>query len=157
MIAGATEDGICLFEFPGRTIPDGEPGESPYFDLLRRELAEYFAAQLTEFTVPLVIRGTPFQEKVWRLLLRIPYGETCSYEELARRAGNPEAVRAVGTANGRNRIAILIPCHRVINKNGRLGGYGGELWRKKLLLELEGAMSSACEQPALPFPTPARS
>ena len=84
-----------------------------------------------------MIRGTPFQEEVWRALLTIPYGETWSYGELAQRVGRPGASRAVGTANGMNRIAILIPCHRVVNAAGRLGGYGGGVWRKRWLLDLE--------------------
>lgn len=81
--------------------------------------------------------GTPFQERVWKALLRIPYGETRTYEEIAHTIGSPRSVRAVGHANGQNRIGILIPCHRVVNKNGELGGYGGGLWRKRKLLELE--------------------
>src|ERR1035438_2697706 len=103
----------------------------------RAELGEYFAGARREFTVPLAYPGTAFEREVWTRLLAIPYGETRSYEELARAVGRPGASRAVGTANGRNRIAILIPCHRVVNKNGELGGYGGGLWRKRLLLELE--------------------
>jgi O-6-methylguanine DNA methyltransferase len=81
--------------------------------------------------------GSEFQQRVWKGLQRIPFGRTLSYEELAQRIGSPGAQRAVGTANGRNRIAIVIPCHRVVNKNGDLGGYGGGLWRKQALLELE--------------------
>ena len=90
-----------------------------------------------EFTVPLVYPGTPFQAKVWNALRVIPFGETISYEELAGRIGAPSGQRAVGHANGQNPIAIVIPCHRVVNKNGKLGGYGGGLWRKRLLLDLE--------------------
>jgi AraC family transcriptional regulator of adaptative response/methylated-DNA-[protein]-cysteine methyltransferase len=100
-------------------------------------LTEYFAAERREFKVPLAPRGTPFQEKVWQELRRIPYGQTISYDELARRAGQPTAQRAVARANGMNRICILIPCHRVIGKDGSLTGYGGGLWRKRLLLGLE--------------------
>ena len=87
--------------------------------------------------MPLVLRGTPFQEAVWSQLLRIPYGQTRSYEQLACDAKRPGAQRAVGTANGRNPVAIVVPCHRVVNKSGRLGGYGGGLWRKQFLLDLE--------------------
>ena len=87
--------------------------------------------------MPLIYPGTPFQERVWDGLLRIPYGETWSYEDLAKHVGTPKGSRAVGMANGRNRIAILIPCHRVVNKGGKLGGYGGGLWRKQFLLDLE--------------------
>ena len=103
-----------------------------------RELEEYFAGTRQVFTVPLVLRSTEFQERVWQELLRIPYGEAISYEELARRIGRNGAQRAVGLANGKNRIPIIVPCHRVIQKNGQLRGYGGGLWRKQFLLELEG-------------------
>jgi AraC family transcriptional regulator of adaptative response/methylated-DNA-[protein]-cysteine methyltransferase len=87
--------------------------------------------------LPLASRGTPFQDRVWQELRRIPYGQTIPYDELARRIGQPTAQRAVARANGMNYIAILIPCHRVIGKDGSLTGYGGGLWRKRLLLELE--------------------
>jgi AraC family transcriptional regulator, regulatory protein of adaptative response / methylated-DNA-[protein]-cysteine methyltransferase len=150
LIAGATAEGICLLEFTDRhRLPaqvetlrrrfDCAPvtGESPHFDRLRDELTAYFSGQLRQFSLPLVAPGTPFQERVWAELLRIPSGETRSYEDLARRLGMPRAQRAVGHANGLNRIAILIPCHRVVNKNGKLGGYGGLLWRKDALLHLE--------------------
>jgi AraC family transcriptional regulator of adaptative response/methylated-DNA-[protein]-cysteine methyltransferase len=113
------------------------PGEHGLLDQLRKELEEYFAAQRRNFDVRLAPQGTPFQEKVWRELRRIPYGETISYDELAGRIGQPTAHRAVARANGQNRICILIPCHRVIGKDGRLSGYGGGVWRKRLLLELE--------------------
>jgi AraC family transcriptional regulator of adaptative response/methylated-DNA-[protein]-cysteine methyltransferase len=150
MIAGATSKGVCLLEFTDRRMLERQmtiieqrfgggavPGDNEHLALLRRELDAYFARELRAFTVPLDARGTPFQEAVWRLLLQIPYGETWSYEELATRAGNPAAVRAVARANGMNRMAIIIPCHRVVNKSGELGGYGGGLWRKKMLLDLE--------------------
>lgn len=110
--------------------------------LLESELAEYFAGTLENFTVPLVFPGTPFQEIVWKELLAIPYGETRSYEELAAAVGVPKGVRAVGRANGMNRIAIVIPCHRVVRKTGELGGYGGGLRRKQFLLELERRKTS---------------
>jgi O-6-methylguanine DNA methyltransferase len=116
-----------------------EEGEHPLLDRLQAELAEYFAGRRREFTVPLAVRGTPFQEKVWRALQRIPYGKTQSYLDIARRVGDTKASRPVGSANGRNRIAIVIPCHRVINAGGALGGYGGGLDRKRYLLKLEGA------------------
>src|SRR5262249_54480952 len=103
----------------------------------RTELSEYFARQRTEFHVPLVYPGTPFQVSVWERLRRIPYGETLSYEALARDIGCPNGQRAVGLANGRNRIGVIIPCHRVVNKDGHLGGYGGGVWRKEFLLALE--------------------
>lgn len=150
MIAAATDRGLCLLEFTDRRMLEAQletlgrrlklplvPGAHPVLERLKRELAEYFAGQRREFTVPLHVSGSPFQEQVWRELLRIPYGETRSYQDVARMVGSPEAVRAVGTANGMNRIAIVIPCHRVVNKGGKLGGYGGGLWRKQRLLGLE--------------------
>ena len=113
------------------------PGTNEHLEQLKDELSRYFTARLARFTVPLVHPGTPFEERVWKELLGIPYGQTRSYEELAVALGAPGAARAVGAANGRNRISIVIPCHRVINKNGELCGYGGGLWRKRLLLESE--------------------
>jgi AraC family transcriptional regulator of adaptative response/methylated-DNA-[protein]-cysteine methyltransferase len=150
MVAGAVDAGLCLLEFTERRMLEAQfdtlrqrfemalvPGETPHLEQARGELGEYFAGKRREFTVPLAYPGTAFERAVWGRLLAIPYGETRSYEELARAVGRPGASRAVGTANGRNRIAIVIPCHRVVNKNGELGGYGGGLWRKRLLLELE--------------------
>ena len=102
-----------------------------------RELEEYFAGQRREFSLPLDPRGTEFQQKVWRELQRIPYGETISYAEIARRLRKPGASRAVGTANGRNPLSIVIPCHRVITSGGTLGGYAGGLRAKEILLSLE--------------------
>jgi methylated-DNA-[protein]-cysteine S-methyltransferase len=102
-----------------------------------RQLSEYFAGQRTEFDLPLEARGTEFQRSVWRRLQEIPYGETISYGELARRVGNPKASRAVGSANGANPLPIVIPCHRVIAGNGTLGGFGGGLPTKQALLALE--------------------
>ena len=107
------------------------------FPDVRRELSEYFAGERTEFHVPVAMDGTPFQRTVWSALRAIPYGETRSYGELARSIGNPSAVRAVGTANGRNPIAVIVPCHRVIGADGTLTGYGGGLERKRTLLDLE--------------------
>jgi len=153
MVAGAADAGVCLLEFTERRMLETQfdtlrqrfqmalvPGETAHLEQVRAELGEYFAGNRREFTVPLAYPGTAFERAVWTRLLGIPYGETRSYEELAREVGRPGASRAVGTANGRNRIAILIPCHRVVNKNGELGGYGGGLWRKRLLLELEKAV-----------------
>jgi AraC family transcriptional regulator of adaptative response/methylated-DNA-[protein]-cysteine methyltransferase len=150
MVAGATAEGVCLLEFSDRRMLEAQltiirrrfqlpvvPGETEHVRQLRSELGEYFAGTRREFTVPLIYPGTPFEQRVWTELLAIPYGETRSYEELARSIGCPGASRAVGRANGMNRIAILIPCHRVVNKNGELGGYGGGLWRKRILLDLE--------------------
>ena len=154
LVAGVTDDGVCLLEFRDRVILE-EPrletqvakvrarvgptrqGSHPLLDQLRTELEEYFGGRRREFTVPLVYPGTPFQSKVWNALRAIPFGETISYEELARRVGSPAGQRAAGHANGQNPLAIIIPCHRVINKDGKLGGYGGGLWRKRLLLALE--------------------
>jgi methylated-DNA-[protein]-cysteine S-methyltransferase len=105
------------------------------------QLSEYFAGTRREFDLPLRLDGTPFQTRVWRELLEIPYGETWSYGQLAKRIGNPSASRAVGLANGRNPISILVPCHRVIGADGSLTGYGGGLERKSWLLAHEGALS----------------
>jgi methylated-DNA-[protein]-cysteine S-methyltransferase len=102
------------------------------------QLNEYFAGRRREFDVPLRLRGTQFQQRVWQVLQEIPYGETLSYGELARRIGNPNASRAVGLANGRNPISILVPCHRVIGADGSLTGYGGGVERKRWLLAHEG-------------------
>jgi methylated-DNA-[protein]-cysteine S-methyltransferase len=103
----------------------------------RRQLEEYFAGERREFSIPLHAEGTEFQRSVWQALRGIPYGVTVSYGELAQRIGKPRAVRAVGLANGRNPISILVPCHRVIGANGSLTGYGGGLERKRFLLDLE--------------------
>lgn len=151
LLLGATDAGLCVLEFVGRTDLDGQldalkeslgvpvvPGAHPHLKKAEKELAEYFAGKRREFTVPLAPVGTPFQRAVWDHLMKIPYGETCSYEDLALAVGKPAtACRAVGQANGRNRIVVMIPCHRVVNKGGSLGGYGGGLWRKRFLVELE--------------------
>lgn len=107
-----------------------------------RQLREYFAGKRTEFDLPLAPRGTDFQRGVWKRLQEIPYGQTISYGELARRVGNPKASRAVGAANGSNPIPIVIPCHRVIGANGRLTGFGGGLPTKETLLALEARQLS---------------
>ena len=152
LVAGATAEGICLLEFSDRRMLEAQfatvrkrfgaplvPGSHKHLELLKVELAGYFAGSLRSFSVPLIYPGTPFQRRVWEQLLAIPYGKTRSYQELAMAVGEPKAVRAVGRANGLNRISILIPCHRVINKDSRLGGYGGGLGRKQYLLNLEQA------------------
>jgi O-6-methylguanine DNA methyltransferase len=108
-----------------------------------RELEQYFAGERREFTFPLDLRGTAFQLACWRALLAIPYGETRSYADIARAIGKPNAFRAVGMANNRNPIAIVVPCHRVIASDGSLCGYGGGLDVKRKLLELEGALSGS--------------
>jgi methylated-DNA-[protein]-cysteine S-methyltransferase len=105
------------------------------------QLREYFAGERTSFEVPLALEGSPFERRVWRGLQEIPYGQTISYGELARRIDQPSAARAVGLANGRNPIAVIVPCHRVIGADGSLTGYGGGVERKRLLLELESGQT----------------
>jgi len=109
-----------------------------------RQLAAYFGRELRSFDLPLNPEGTEFQRKVWMLLREIPYGSTISYGELARRAGNPSASRAVGAANGKNPISVIVPCHRVIGSNGKLVGFGGGLPRKEVLLRLESDQPALC-------------
>jgi AraC family transcriptional regulator of adaptative response/methylated-DNA-[protein]-cysteine methyltransferase len=150
LVVGATEEAVCLLEFSDRRMLENQlkslrrrfgaslvPGTNRWLTLLKQQLDEYFAGMRRGFDLPLEFPGTPFQQQVWSALLEIPYGSTCSYKDIARKVGRPDATRAVGTANGMNRIAIVIPCHRVVNANGDLGGYGGGLWRKRLLLDLE--------------------
>ncbi|MBS1953145.1 MAG: methylated-DNA--[protein]-cysteine S-methyltransferase [Cyanobacteria bacterium SZAS-4] len=124
--------GFSLYESEWKFDDSAQP-----FAQAKRELAAYFAGDLKEFTVPLKASGTDFQQKVWRELQNIPFGEVISYAELARRIDNPKACRAVGLANGQNPISIIVPCHRVIGANGKLTGYGGGLPRKVILLNLE--------------------
>ena len=136
--AETTDRGIRRLEFTERKTTAKENGAvHPHLKKLRAELGRYFAGKLREFTVPVDPEGTPFRERVWSELRRIPFGETISYIEMARRIGNRRASRAVGGANGANAVCILIPCHRVIAADGSLGGYGGGVWRKRLLLDLE--------------------
>ncbi|MFD5750760.1 methylated-DNA--[protein]-cysteine S-methyltransferase [Streptomyces sp. NPDC127033] len=116
----------------------GAPDPGPFTETVR-QLTAYFDGELTAFDVPFTLRGTPFQRQVWERLLRIPYGETRSYGELAEELGKPGASRAVGLANGKNPISIIVPCHRVIGSTGSLTGYGGGLSRKQRLLAFEGA------------------
>ncbi len=150
MIAGATSEGVCLLEFADRWMLETQlkrirrwldrplvPGSNSHIEQLKVELDKYFTGELTQFTVPLLLPGTEFQVKAWQQLMRIPYGTTISYDQQARAIGRPGAQRAIGRANGDNRLAIIIPCHRVVKQNGELCGYGGGLWRKKLLLDLE--------------------
>jgi methylated-DNA-[protein]-cysteine S-methyltransferase len=125
------------FENPRYPTPPQPPGADKIIDKARRELDAYFAGKLRAFSVALAPQGTPFQKRVWDALLTIPYGKTRSYGQQAAAIGAPNASRAVGLANGRNPIAIIIPCHRVIGANGSLTGYGGGMARKKLLLDLE--------------------
>ena len=106
-------------------------------ELAKRQLSDYFDGKLQSFDLPLDAQGTKFQQDVWRALAQIPYGETCSYADIAQRLHNPKAVRAVGAANGKNPISIVVPCHRVIGASGKLTGYAGGLERKSWLLTLE--------------------
>ncbi|WP_329518990.1 methylated-DNA--[protein]-cysteine S-methyltransferase [Spirillospora sp. NBC_01491] len=117
-------------------VPAPDPTAEP-FRSVTEQLAAYFAGELTDFDLPLNLRGTPFQQRVWAALQDIPYGETISYGELAVEIGNPSASRAVGLANGRNPVSIIVPCHRVVGSTGSLTGYGGGLERKRLLLDFE--------------------
>jgi methylated-DNA-[protein]-cysteine S-methyltransferase len=121
---------------------DLELGENAVLALARRQLTEYFAGARQQFNLPLRQPGTPFQSRVWQALTEIPYGSTCSYGDIAKRLGQPQGMRAVGMANGRNHIPILVPCHRVVNSNGSLGGFSSGLWRKQKLLELEARTSA---------------
>ncbi len=156
MLAGTTGDGLCFLEWHDRggieRILDRvakrfrrgtQPGDHPHLDNLEKELARYFEGRLTTFTVPIDVSGTPFEMQVWKELQRIPYGKTRSYGEMAERLGRSGAQRAVGRANGANFLSIVIPCHRVIDAAGKLHGYGGGLWRKKYLLELEAGVAPA--------------
>jgi AraC family transcriptional regulator of adaptative response/methylated-DNA-[protein]-cysteine methyltransferase len=150
MMACAVEEGICLLEFTDRKMLETElnalkkmlkanfiQAEHTHFAVLRKQLEEYFAGQRKTFDVPLFMPGTVFQQSVWQLLQTIPYGEVRSYKQQANGLNRPEAIRAVAGANGMNRISILVPCHRVIGEDGSMTGYGGGIWRKQWLLELE--------------------
>ncbi|MFW5688576.1 MAG: bifunctional transcriptional activator/DNA repair enzyme AdaA [Spirochaetota bacterium] len=150
MIAGATDDGLCLLEFTDRRMLETQLdslskrldarflyGRHGMLVQTRAELDAYFAGDLKEFTVRIHAPGTPFQRLVWDQLRQIPYGRTRSYAEQAREIGRPQAVRAVATANGKNRIAIVIPCHRVVGSDGSMTGYGGGIVRKEWLLRHE--------------------
>ena len=153
MYAAATSDGICMLEFTDRKMLETEfkdlarslkatiiQGDNPHFKTLEKELSEYFDGNLQQFTVPLSPVGTAFQKSVWEILMKIPYGETWTYRKQSEILGDAKKVRAVANANGMNKISILIPCHRVIGSNGTLTGYGGGIWRKQKLLELEKAI-----------------
>ena len=150
MLVGATDTRLCLLEFVDRRMLPAQvqrlrrrlhavfvPDRNGIIAQTEQEIGDYFAGRRREFTVPIVTPGTDFQEAVWAALASIPYGETASYGDLAAAVGRPSAVRAVGTTNGLNALAIIVPCHRVIGADGKLVGYGGGLWRKKRLLELE--------------------
>lgn len=137
----ANQQGLLGLWFETHTTQPKELGQySPNDPILSQtinQLDEYFAKTRTQFDVPIAAVGTEFQQQVWRALMTIPYGETWSYQQLANAIGNPKAVRAVGLANGKNPISVIVPCHRVIGKNGKLTGYAGGVERKAKLLELE--------------------
>ncbi len=150
MIMGVHDSGLCLLEFAERRMLDTQlarlrqymgrvflPGDHPLMQQVKDELEAYFGGGLRQFSVPVQAPGTAFQEAVWSALRRIPYGVMRSYADIAAEIGQPDAVRAVGRANGDNRIAIIVPCHRVVGSDGELTGYGGGLWRKEYLLALE--------------------
>lgn len=150
MFACATKNGLCMLEFTDRRMLESEfkdlckrlkavilPGENEHLDLVQKEITDYYAGTLKNFTVALDTPGTEFQNVVWAALVKIPYGEKRSYSQQALNIGNPKAVRAVASANGANRISIIIPCHRVLGADGSLTGYGGGLARKQFLLDLE--------------------
>jgi AraC family transcriptional regulator of adaptative response/methylated-DNA-[protein]-cysteine methyltransferase len=150
MLIGATDEDLVILEFvdrrqlPAQIRRIGErlgavfvPDTNPVTELVSGQLAEYFEGARRAFDLPLQPVGSDFERQVWEALLEIPYGETRSYAEIAARVGRPAAVRAVGRANGMNALAIVVPCHRVVGSDGRLVGYGGGVWRKERLLELE--------------------
>jgi methylated-DNA-[protein]-cysteine S-methyltransferase len=149
MIVAASSQGVVRVGLPGEkeadvlqglrkcTWAELEKSETALLKRAEKELTEYFEGKRREFSVPVHVWGTPFQKKVWRTLESVPYGQTRSYQEVARKAGNAKAARAVGMANNRNPVPILIPCHRVIGKDGSMVGYGGGLPMKKRLLKLE--------------------
>ena len=156
MLMAATADMLCLLEFVDRRMLPTQvqrirkglkavfvPSRNALMDRVANEVDEYFKGVRSDFTVPTCAPGTEFQKTVWGALEEIPYGETRSYAEVAEAIGNPAAVRAVGRANGLNGLAIIVPCHRVVGADGRLVGYGGGLWRKQRLLELEREGRSA--------------
>lgn len=150
MVACANENGLCLFDFEDTKNLDKEllqvseklqstiyEEENTILKLLKTQITEYFNGQRESFSVPLILIGTKFQREVWQTLLKIPYGNTISYLHEATLMGKPKSVRAVASANGRNKIPILIPCHRVIGANKTLTGYSGGIWRKEFLINLE--------------------
>lgn len=154
MTLGATDRAVVLCDFTERPMMAAQlasirrrigptrQGDSPLLDQAERQLREFFAGARTKFDLTLDLPGSAFQERVWSELRRIPYGETISYRELAARCGAPTASRAVGRANGSNRLAVIVPCHRVVASGGGLGGYGGGLTAKRALLDLERASAT---------------
>lgn len=150
MIAGATDKGICLFDFEYRKMmpairkrissflqDDFEAGEHHHFEILQQQADEYFKGTRTFFELPLLMTGTPFQQKVWEALQAIPYGNMRTYMQQAKLLGDEKAIRAVARANGENCLAIIVPCHRVVGSDGSLTGYAGGLKAKRWLLEHE--------------------
>ena len=154
----ATDTAVSKVEFAGEQSGESEeqsgeksssrasssmpPGAHPLLDEVQRQLDAYFAGGLRSFDLPMELDGTPFQRQVWQQLLSVAYGQTASYQDIAHAIDNPKAVRAVGAANGRNPVSIIVPCHRIIGSGGRpkLTGYGGGLWRKEWLLRHEGVL-----------------
>lgn len=132
-----TEDKEVAEIFFGKKKVQAEEKETPFIKQIYHQIEEYFIGERTHFTIPFTIKGTDFQRNVYQALLEIPYGETRTYEEVARSVGSPKACRAVGLIASKNPLSILIPCHRVIGKTGNLTGYAGGLTRKKRLLEIE--------------------
>lgn len=155
MFCAATSKGVCILSFFEQKNLEKQiqkvqkffkaeaiPAHNKYFECLQKELDEYFEGKRSDFTIPLQLVGTPFQQDTWKILMSVPYGETISYKEEAALLKKPKAVRAVGTANGQNMISILIPCHRIIQTGGSLGGYAGGIEKKEALLKLENNHSS---------------
>lgn len=136
-MSGDELTGLYMTPHPTEVESQGYERDDEALADVRRQLEEYWRGERQDFAVPLAPRGTTFQKDVWEALLAIPYGKTASYSEIAARVGNPKACRAVGLANGRNPISIIVPCHRVIGADGSLTGYGGGLDRKMVLLDLE--------------------
>ncbi len=148
LLLAADEHGLQLIEFhtprhPMSRLVEWSEGDNAVLQATRAQLEEYFSGARQQFDLPLAPQGTPFQQEVWHTLATIPYGETISYAQLAQRVGKPTAMRAVGAANGRNPLPIVLPCHRVIGADGSLTGFGGGLPTKQFLLELEGALARA--------------
>lgn len=155
LILAGDENGLRHLNFVGGKHPvvigTAWRRDPSHFVALKAQLEAYLAGECTAFDVPLFPQGTPFQMEVWSALHDIPYGRVVSYQWVADRIGRPKAVRAVGAANGRNPISIIIPCHRVIGKDGRLTGYGGGLDVKQRLIRLENPAASHGDRAALPF------
>jgi len=165
MLAVVSDAGLVMLEFVDRRALETElvdirrmfssaivPGDHPLLDRVGVQLDEYFAGTRVDFDLPLDPRGSDFERRVWRALCDIPFGETTTYVAVARTVGSPSSSRAIGRANGRNRIAIVVPCHRVIRSDGALCGYGGGLWRKEWLIAHEREQAPLRHQPdAQPF------